>query len=200
MPPGFPGHLRRSVAHIVGLEMSEPAPRATASACASRPAEVEVEQEGCSGSEPHARAMHCQPCRLACLRTPRSFPLDDEWSPGMSDSQHGPERRKPSPAVEQEDGGTVHNIFGDLPAGAPAPEMTPEMIAGQQRLTVTMQALFRDNALSLADPETVKVYRTSLDAFRLILQGPLRAGRIDEEQHDLLMAMLGHAELVPDWL
>lgn len=65
-------------------------------------------------------------------------------------------------------------------------------------LTERVQALFLHRGQSLAAEDTAAVYRTSLEAMRLILTGALAAGVLDENQHATMRGMVDAADQVPD--
>jgi hypothetical protein len=67
-------------------------------------------------------------------------------------------------------------------------------------LTERVQALFLHHGQSLAHPETAAVYRTSLEAIRLILDGALATGMLTQEQFATLRGMVDAADQVPDQL
>lgn len=78
--------------------------------------------------------------------------------------------------------------------GAPLPD--PAMAT----LTERVQALFRHHGQTLANPDTAAVFRTSLEAVRLILDGALASGVLVADQHATLRGMVDAADQVPGHL
>lgn len=71
----------------------------------------------------------------------------------------------------------------------------------QIELATTIQALFlHRGGLSLADPPTAAIYRATLEAVRLIHEGAMHTGVIDEQQHATLRGMVDNLDEVPDVL
>ncbi len=68
-------------------------------------------------------------------------------------------------------------------------------------LATTIQALFlHRGGLSLADPATAAIYSATLEAVAIMLEGALRTGVVDEQQHATLRGMVEGLEKVPDVL
>lgn len=67
-------------------------------------------------------------------------------------------------------------------------------------LATRIQALFLNDGLSLAEPGTAEVYRTTLAAARLIIGGALATDVLDAEAHGVLADMLDAAQHAPDVL
>lgn len=65
-------------------------------------------------------------------------------------------------------------------------------------MATIFEALFRRREQSLANPATAAAYRTSLEAFLLLLDAALRGGDISPEQYQRLGATLGMADKFPD--
>jgi uncharacterized protein involved in outer membrane biogenesis len=84
-----------------------------------------------------------------------------------------------------------------VPLPRPAPALPdPALIT----LATRIQATFRINGLSLADPDTAFAYQVSLDAVRPVLDGALATGLLTDAQHAVLANMLDAAGDVPSIL
>lgn len=65
-----------------------------------------------------------------------------------------------------------------------SPDLNPH-----EKLAATVEALFAKHGRSLTDSETAEGYLITLRAVRLMLQGALQQGELNQEQHETLDAM-----------
>ncbi|MFJ1900443.1 hypothetical protein [Streptomyces sp. NPDC088115] len=77
----------------------------------------------------------------------------------------------------------------------PAPDQTPE-----QLLAETMEALFLRRGHTLSDDSTADIYRTTLQALQMMLDGSLATGKVGEEEHRHLSGMVAGMRGSPDEL
>jgi hypothetical protein len=81
-----------------------------------------------------------------------------------------------------------------VPAAAALPDPAKVLLATR------IQGLFLNDGLSLIEPGTAEVYRTTLEAARLILGGALANDILTPESHGVLTDMLDAAQDAPDVL
>lgn len=74
-------------------------------------------------------------------------------------------------------------------------EPTPE-----QRLAETMEALFLQHGHTLSDDKTAEIYRTTLDALQLMLDGSKATGKVGEDEYQHLSGMVAGMRGSPDEL
>lgn len=86
------------------------------------------------------------------------------------------------------------------PTAVPPPPTLHTEPTPQQRLAETMEALFLQRGHTLADDATVEIYRATLDALQLMLDGSRATGRVGEEEHQHLSGMVAGMRCSPDML
>jgi hypothetical protein len=78
---------------------------------------------------------------------------------------------------------------------APHAERTPE-----QLLAETMEALFLQHGHTLSDESTAEIYRTTLDALQMMLDGSKATGKVGDDEHEFLSGMVQGMRSSPDEL
>ncbi|THA22729.1 hypothetical protein E6R18_32810 [Streptomyces sp. A1277] len=81
---------------------------------------------------------------------------------------------------------------GRRSAGQP-PAPSPE-----QLLAETIEALFLQHGHTLSDDDTADIYRTTLDALQLLLDGSQATGKLGGEEHQYLTGMVAGMRGAPD--
>ncbi|MFJ3699580.1 hypothetical protein ACIPW9_36565 [Streptomyces sp. NPDC090052] len=104
----------------------------------------------------------------------------------------------------------VVDLFGhraareDRPGKTPVAPVTPRpesaAITPEQRLAISIEALFLRRDLSLSDPETAAAFGVAIDAVLLVLDGALANGQIEAESHQFLGQQMQALLSVPDSL
>jgi len=85
------------------------------------------------------------------------------------------------------------------------PNPVPMPLAGDPdpalvRLATRVQAEFAGRGRTLTDPATAEAYRITLDVMRMIHEGALATGVLDEDQHAALAGMTDGADHAPGLL
>ncbi|MFJ5294508.1 hypothetical protein [Streptomyces sp. NPDC088348] len=70
----------------------------------------------------------------------------------------------------------------------------------EQRLAISIEALFLRKSLSLSDPETAAAFGVAIDAVLLVLDGALANGHIEADSHRFLGQQMQALLSVPDSL
>ncbi|MEU9947027.1 hypothetical protein [Streptomyces sp. NPDC047939] len=70
----------------------------------------------------------------------------------------------------------------------------------EQLLAETLEALFVQRGHTLSDDETADIYRTTLDALQMMLDGSKATGKVGEEEHEFLSGMVQGMRGSPDQL
>lgn len=115
-----------------------------------------------------------------------------------ADSAHPADDSCPAGTVIRFDRHSLRTARSRRTPHHPAPE--PVAATPHQRLATTMEALFLNEGHTLCDETTVEVYRTTLDAVQLMLDGSLAEGLVGAAEHTHLSGMVDGMRAAPDEL
>lgn len=84
-----------------------------------------------------------------------------------------------------------------MDSATPTPNSSPR----EQQVAAAIQEILVSRKLSLADPETAAAYDATLEVVSsLLIDNAYRSGRLGEEQHRLVRALIDAARMAPRYL